>query len=201
MVLRRPRTYPSRRNSSTLRGDSFAMFAVRLLANHLTAWLRAPRARHGPVARRLRAMVILATLLTLTACKRSYSVGEKVLVEWEGNVYPAVIREAPGPTKFKVHYDGYDEMWDEVISRDKIKGLVEGTVVQPEPPPKVRAKAIQAAQTNVYKLGDRVRVEWHGQIYPALINGIVGQERYRIHYEGYGNEWDETVGLSRIQPK
>lgn len=177
------------------------MFAVRLLANSLTAWLRAPRARCGPAARRMGAMVILTTLLTLTACKRSYGVGDKVLVEWEGNIYPAVIRESPGPAKFKVHYDGYDEMWDEVISRDKIKGLVEGTVVQPEPPPKVRAKAIQAAQTNVYKIGDRVRVEWHGQMYPALISGIVGQERYRIHYEGYGNEWDEIVGLSRIQPK
>jgi hypothetical protein len=92
-------------------------------------------------------------------------------------------------------------MWDEVIPRDRIKGLVEGTLVQPEPPAKVRAKAIQAAQTNVYKIGDRVRVEWHGQIYPAVVTGIVGQERYRIHYEGYGNEWDETVGLSRIQPK
>jgi hypothetical protein len=140
-------------------------------------------------------------LLALTGCKRSYGVGDHVLVEWEGNNYPAMILEAQGPAKFKVHYDGYDPMWDEVIPRDRIKGLVEATVVQPEPPAKVRAKAIQAAQTNVYKIGDRVRVEWHGQIYPAVITGIVGQERYRIHYEGYGNEWDETVGLSRIQPK
>lgn len=177
------------------------MFAVRLLANSLTAWLRAPRARCGPAARRLGAAVILATLLMLTACKRSYSVGDHVLVDWEGNTYPATILEAPVPAKFKVRYDGYDEMWDELISRDKIKGLVEGTVVQPEPPQKVRAKAIQAAQTNVYKIGDRVRVEWHGQIYPAIISGIVGHERYRIHYEGYGNEWDNIVGLPQIQPK
>jgi hypothetical protein len=38
-------------------------------------------------------------------------------------------------------------------------------------------------------------------MYPATITGIVGQERYRIHYDGYGNEWDDTVGLQRIQPK
>ena len=85
--------------------------------------------------------------------------------------------------------------------RARIKGTVEGTVIPPEPPAKVRAKALQAAQTNIHKIGDRVRVEWHGQMYPAVITGIVGQERYRIHYEGYGPEWDETVGLSRLQAR
>lgn len=158
--------------------------------------------RSSPLGRRRRHLAAaLAILVFAAGCKRSYGVGDHVLVEWEGNNYPAMILEAPGPAKYKVHYDGYDPVWDETIPRDRIKSIVEGTVVQPEPPAKVRAKAIQAAQTNVYKIGDRVRVEWHGQIYPAVITGIVGQERYRIHYEGYGNEWDETVGLSRIQPK
>ena len=74
-------------------------------------------------------------------------------------------------------------------------------MLAPEPPAKVRAKAIKAAQSNMYKMGERVRVEWHGQIYPAQITGIVGQEKYRVNYDGYGHEWDEIVGLSRIQPK
>jgi hypothetical protein len=142
-----------------------------------------------------------ALLLSATGCKRTYNVGEKVIVEWEGKDYPAVILDATGPSRYKVHYEGYDALWDEVVTRDRIKGLAEGKVVHPEPPAKVRAKAIQAAQTNVHKIGDRVRVEWHGQIYPAIIIEIIGHERYQIHYEGYGDEWNETVGLSRIQPK
>lgn len=161
-------------------------------------------AGRGLVARAHRVGLGVAALLVALGqigCKRSYSVGDHVLVEWEGASYPAMIVEAPGPAKFKVHYDGYDPIWDETVPRDRVKGLVEGTVIQPEPPAKVRAKAIQAAQTNVYKIGDRVRVEWHNQIYAATITGIVGQERYRIRYDGYGAEWDETVGLSRIQPK
>ena len=144
---------------------------------------------------------LLCLALAGAGCKRSYTVGDHVLVEWEGNVYPAMITEAAGPGKFKVHFDGYDPCWDESLAKDRLKGHVEGPVVHPEPPAKVRAKAIQAAQTNIYRIGDKVRVEWHGQIYQAVITGIVGQERYRIHYEGYGNEWDETVGLARIQPK
>ncbi len=139
--------------------------------------------------------------LALAGCKRSYAVGDHVMVDWEGNTYPAYVIEAPGPAQFKVHYDGYDTVWDEVIAKDRIRGLVEGPVTPPEPPAKVRAKAMKAAQTNQYKLNDHVRVEWHGQIYPAMITGIVGQEKYRVTYDGYGHEWDEIVGLSRIQPK
>ena len=62
-------------------------------------------------------------------------------------------------------------------------------------------KALQAAESNTYKANDRVRVEWHGQLYMATVTAIVGQEKYRIKYDGYGPEWDETVGLSRIQPR
>jgi len=146
-------------------------------------------------------LAICVALSSTTGCKRRYDVGDKVLVEWEQNQYPAVILETQGPTKFKVHYEGYDPMWDEVVPVNRMKGFIEGKVVPPEPPPKVRAKALAAAQTNIYKIGDRVRVEWHGTMYPALVVGIVGQERYRIHFEGYGDEWDDTVGLNRIQPR
>jgi hypothetical protein len=53
----------------------------------------------------------------------------------------------------------------------------------------------------VYRVGDRVRVEWHGSIYPAAITSVLDSDRYRVHYEGYGDEWDETIGLNRIQRK
>ena len=152
---------------------------------------------------RLAPFLLTSSLLAsgLAGCKRTYGVGDHVLVQWEGKEYPAYILDAPKPSKFRVRYDGYDAVWDEEVSRDRIIALVEGVVVAPEPPAKVRAKAIQAAQKNTYKLKDRVRVEWHGQIYPATVTGIVGQEQYRVTYDGYGAEWDEIVGLSRIQPR
>jgi hypothetical protein len=136
------------------------------------------------------------------SCKRAYAIGDHVLVDWEPNSppYPARIIEATSAAKFKVHFDGYDDIWDETVGRDKIRSYVVGAVASPEPPAKVRAKAIQAARTNVYKIGAHIRVEWHGQMYPATITGIVGQERYRVSFDGYGPEWDDIVGLSRIQP-
>src|SRR5262245_14483699 len=96
---------------------------------------------------------VVALAMPLSACKRTYGVGDRVMVEWEKKNYPAVIIEAPKPTKYKVHYDGYDTVWDEEVARDRIKGFVEGTVVPPEPPEKVRAKALQAVQSNVFKIG------------------------------------------------
>jgi hypothetical protein len=153
------------------------------------------------LARRSFLALALAALASAPGCKRQYTVGDKVYVEWEGADYPAVIIAATSPTKYKVHYEGYDDVWDEVVPRDRIKGLVEGNPKNPEPPAKVRAKALQAADKSKYHAGDRVRVEFHGQLYMATITGIVGQERYRVRYDGYGPEWDETVPLSRIQPR
>jgi hypothetical protein len=150
---------------------------------------------------RLVSTLIICIALVLSACSRAYDVGDHVLVDWEGSVYPAMIIEVPGPGKIRVHYEGYDEIWDETIPRSRIKGLVEGPVAIPEPPEKVRRTAIDAAKSNRYKIGDRVKVDWHGHDYRALVVGIVGPERYRIHYEGYGNEWDENVGRERLRAK
>ena len=46
-----------------------------------------------------------------------------------------------------------------------------------------------------------MRVEWHGSTYPATILNTLGDDRYRIHYEGYGPEWDEDIAMGRIQRK
>ena len=152
----------------------------------------------------LRCALRLGLVLLLVGpagCKRAPDVGDHVMVEWEGKVYPAMIIDVPGPGKAKVHYDGYDEIWDEVVPRARVRGFVEGPVTMPDPPEKVRHTAVEAAKTNQHKIGDRVMVDWHGHYYPALIVGVVGPERYRIHYEGYGNEWDENVGAERIKAK
>jgi len=149
----------------------------------------------------MRQLLIVLLLLFVLACTRSYRVGDEVMVEWDGKDYPAVILAAEGPTKFKVHYADYDDVWDEVVPKTRIKSFRTGSEIRPEPPVKVRQKAVEAAQTNTYRVGDHVRVEWKDRFYPAQIVDVVGKERYRVHFEGYGTEWDEIVGLHRVQPK
>ena len=149
----------------------------------------------------MRAVVLALILAFLVACSREYRVGDEVMVEWEGKDYPAIVLTSEGPTKFKIHYVGYDDAWDETVPKSRIKGLRTGNEVPPDPPSKVRQKAMEAAQTNTYRVGDHVRVEWKDRLYPAQIVDVVGKERYKVHYEGYGKEWDEIVGLNRLQPK
>jgi len=67
-------------------------------------------------------ILIALSLLLLCGCSRAYDVGDHVLVEWEGKVYPAMILEVPGPGKVKVHYDGYGNEWDENVGRSRIQG-------------------------------------------------------------------------------
>lgn len=149
----------------------------------------------------MRAIVLALTLFLLAACQRNYRVGDEVMVEWDGKDYPAVILTTEGPAKFKVHFIGFDDAWDETIPKSRIKALRTGKEPQPEPPAKVRQKAMEAAQSNTFRVGDHVRVEWRGRLYPAQIIDVAGKERYKVRFEGYGSEFDEIVGLNRVQPK
>ena len=114
-----------------------------------------------------------------------------------------------GAVQFHVHYDGFSEDWDEVIPATRIRSrLSAAPSPAPATPPTSRARAKPSSSgagtpipPSVYRLGDRVRVEWHGSIYTATIVTVLGDDRYRVHYEGYGSEWDEDIALSRIQRK
>jgi len=54
---------------------------------------------------------------------------------------------------------------------------------------------------NPYRVGELVWVEWEEgkPNYPAYIVEKRGQNRYRVHFDGYDTRWDETVGLDRIK--
>lgn len=145
-----------------------------------------------------------ALALALGGCSRPYRVGDRVLVEWEGAEYPASVLVVESPGRFRVHYEGYDSVWDESVPAIRIKGRVSGTPRHPPPPPKVRARvagSAQGAPPSLYKVGDRVKIDWKGASYPGTIVAILGGERYRVHYDGYDANWEENVDLSRLKRK
>jgi hypothetical protein len=152
---------------------------------------------------------ISLAVLALTSCRRAHQVGDHVLVEWRGGDYPAVIVSIEGPSKLHVHYDGFSDDWDEVIPATRVRGRL-STAPSPATagasPMKIRSRASASGSAappppSVYRVGDRVRVEWHGSTYVANIVQVLGDDRYRVHYDGYGSEWDEDIALSRIQRK
>jgi hypothetical protein len=150
----------------------------------------------------------LAIAASVIGCRRPHQVGDHVLVEWRGSDRPAVIIAVEGPARFRVHYDGYSDDWNEVVPGTRIHGRLAASMNPNLAVTKVRHRpgasasaAASAAPPVVFRVGDRVRVEWHGALYSAAILEEVGPDRFRVHYDGYGPEWDETVGLNRIQRK
>jgi hypothetical protein len=51
-----------------------------------------------------------------------YKVGDKVLVSWKGQNWPAAVIAVPSKDHYKIHYDNYASSWDEVVGPDRIKG-------------------------------------------------------------------------------
>jgi len=78
--------------------------------------------------------------------------------------------------KYKIHYVGWEEDWDETVSADKLKEITFKT----------------------YKVGSKVQVESEEVYYPATILKVDGIF-HLIHYDDYDNEYDEWVTSSRIK--
>lgn len=113
------------------------------------------------------------------ACK----VGEKADVLWKGTWYPATVKKAKGDQCF-IHYTGYGNDWDEWVGPDRIKIADQ--------------KETASATKGSYSTGDPVDVNWKGSWYPAHVTSV-GKGKWKIHYDGYDNSWDEWVTASRIR--
>ncbi len=97
--------------------------------------------------------------------------GDKVEVLWKGKYYAATVKEVKDG-KWFIHYDGYGDNWDEWVGADRI--------------------------AQKWKVGDKLSVEWNGKWYPAVIKEIK-EGKYKIHYDGYGDNWDEWVTTARMK--
>jgi hypothetical protein len=114
--------------------------------------------------------------------------GDGAQVLWKGSWYPAHVKQVSGDgQKCFIHYDGYGSSWDEWVGSDRIQIKSTGGT----PPPVMADPG--------FSTGASVSVLWKGTWYPASVIKVLGGGRYRIHYDGYDNSWDENVGPSRIR--
>ena len=103
-----------------------------------------------------------------------------------------------------MHYDGYPTRWDEDVGLPRIKGMVEGEVLHPPPPKKVRlARGLDTPElgdtpVSPFKVGDKIRVLWRESDYRATVLEIVSGKELRVHYEAHEEAWDEVVPVSRV---
>jgi len=75
-----------------------------------------------------------------------------------------------------------------VVFVDVVRGGDIGTTSEP------------AAEVGSWKPREEVEVEWRGSWWPAVILDRRGA-RWLVHYEGYGDDWDEVVEPQRIRER
>lgn len=102
-------------------------------------------------------------------------VGQRVEVRDGDAWYRAQIIEAAGE-RLRVHYFGYEASDDAWVTPERIR----------------------APARPIYPLGTAVDVLWKGAWYPATIIDVRSGV-HQIHYEGFGEEWDEWVALKRMR--
>lgn len=117
--------------------------------------------------------ILLLSLFSLFFIWKSnaQNAGDKVQVLWNGTWFAATVKEHKD-NKWLIHYDGYGDEWDEWVGSDRMKSS--------------------------WKKGDKVTVEWNGQWYTATILEV-GEGKYKVHYDGWGAEWDEWVTPNRMK--
>jgi hypothetical protein len=81
----------------------------------------------------------------------------------------------------RVHYDGWSSQWDETVSTRQIR------LVPPTPP------------ESDYRAGEMVLVTVQGRIALAQVQQQLSQSVWRVHYDGFGPEAVEEVGVDRLR--
>lgn len=134
--------------------------------------------------------------------RNQFYVGDHVSVLWNGKYYPSTVLNTNG-NQYYIHYDGYSNTYDEWVDLSRIgyTGIQPPppVTIQPAPAPQPLPLANQPLKSRL-KIGGQVEVLWKGTWYPSTIKQVGAKgAKYYIHYNGYGNSWDEWVGLTRIR--
>ena len=116
-------------------------------------------------------ITLLIALAGIRAGAQTYSVGEHVQINWNGNYYPGTILKKDGD-KFYVTYDGYGAEYNENVTKDRLKKL--------EP---LTKESAAEAMKQTFVQGERVMISWQGNYYPGEIISVEGNSYY-VSYDG-----------------
>jgi hypothetical protein len=102
-------------------------------------------------------------------------------VAWGGSWWRAEVLERKAG-RIKIHYTGWGSEWDEWIEPQRIR------------------RAAPDVPLSSGKTGQKVAIEWHGSWWDGQIiatrSGL-----FKVHYAGWGAEWDEWVEPARLRAR
>jgi hypothetical protein len=63
------------------------------------------------------------------------------------------------------------------------------------------ASASPTAATSTFKVGDTIDVQWNGSWYESQILAVEAGPKYKIHYVGWSDSYDESVEPARVRAR
>jgi len=114
-----------------------------------------------------------------------------------------------GYNEYKVGAGGvYRLTWSDPKQMWDVRTVQQGHGAQTNPVQPLAANSNPAATAQApvrtaalpYRLGDSVLALWKQSWYAATVIQMDGS-KLKIHYDGYGNDWDEWVDGSRVRPR
>lgn len=120
------------------------------------------------------------------------------VVHWGERWWRAEVLDRKGDQTL-IRYIGYGPEWDEWVTPERAKTFTEADALAQTQKSLVTEEFIAPVEI-VASVAPSApfQVEWNGQWYPAKVlreeNG-----RFFIHYEGYGDNWDEWVPVERLR--
>jgi hypothetical protein len=129
--------------------------------------------------RRLFFLTLVVGLLLTAAVAAAREPVRAVEVLWGGSYWAAEILEVRGK-QYRVHYTDWGSEWDEWVERSRVRKVSER-------PPLARVQ-----------VGQKLEARWHATWWAAEVvaakNGF-----FKIHYTGWGSEWDEWMEIDRLR--
>jgi len=126
----------------------------------------------------------------LTVPASGQKVNEKVQVDYNGTWYDATILKVNAAEgEYYITYDGWDDSWDEWVSKDRLKGYST---------PSTPAETPKTALTK-FKVGDKVEAEYGMIPEPATVIEV-GENKYHVEFHNklYGDKWVTERELKKL---
>lgn len=134
----------------------------------------------------MKKLFFLFTLLfSCSVFVHAQKVNEKVQIESKGAWYPGkILKVNAAEEKYFITYDGWDENWNEWVTKDRLKDFS-------TPAPK-------QALTK-FSVGDHVEVEYGMIPEPATVIEV-GENKYHIKYDKsvYGDKWVTEKQIKKL---
>ncbi len=127
-------------------------------------------------------IITLLAFVFATNILLAQKVNEKVQIEHNGTWYPGkILKVNESEGIYFITYDGWDENWNEWVTRDRLKGFRE------------------AQPLTKFKVGDMVEVEYGMVPEPARVIEV-GENKYKIEYEKkvFGTKWVTEKQMKKL---